>query len=82
MHSLSKIVLVLFCLVFISGFTLQPATIPTDQIISGGPPKDGIPALTYPKHEASNAASAWLKDDDLVLGITVNGEARAIQFES
>lgn len=56
---------------------MQPATIPTDQIISGGPPKDGIPALTYPKHEASNAASAWLKDDDLVLGITVNGEARA-----
>ncbi|MDX8403522.1 MAG: DUF3179 domain-containing protein [Mariprofundaceae bacterium] len=77
MHSLSKIVAALFCLIFISGFTLQPATIPADQIISGGPPKDGIPALTYPKHETANAASVWLKDDDLILGITVNKEARA-----
>ncbi|MES0370851.1 MAG: DUF3179 domain-containing protein [Mariprofundaceae bacterium] len=60
-----------------SGFTFTPAIIPVDQIISGGPPKDGIPALTQPKHEPSDAASAWLMDDDQVLGITVDGEARA-----
>ena len=47
---------------------------PTSNIVSGGPPKDGIPALTNP----STAASAnFLSDDDLVLGVVINGEAKA-----
>jgi len=61
----------------LSAFTLSPALIPRDQILAGGPPKDGIPALAYPKIEGIDAASRWLKDDDLVIGIVIAGQARA-----
>jgi len=56
---------------------MTPAIIPVDQILSGGPSKDGIPALTTPNMESARAADQWLKDDDLVLGIVIDGEARA-----
>jgi len=61
----------------LSGFTLSPALIPADQILPGGPPKDGIPALTLPKTETAEAADHWLKAGDTVLGIVVDGQARA-----
>jgi hypothetical protein len=52
---------------------------PISQIVSGGPPKDGIPALTNP----STAASAgFLDSDDLVLGVVINGEAKAYPHNS
>jgi len=64
------------CRIF-RGFTLQPSLIPQSEILSGGPPKDGIPALTYPKVEPGNLGSTWLNDEDFVLGIVVEGHARA-----
>ncbi|MCZ6679600.1 MAG: DUF3179 domain-containing protein [Candidatus Poribacteria bacterium] len=51
-------------------------SIPLDKIFHGGPPKDGIPALTNPKAIPAQVAD-YLQDTDLVLGITVNGESRA-----
>lgn len=77
MNDVTRVVFLISALFILAGFQMTPSLIPESRIISGGPPKDGIPALTHPKHETSHAASAWLKDDDLVLGITVNGEARA-----
>ncbi|MBI4546530.1 MAG: DUF3179 domain-containing protein [Ignavibacteriae bacterium] len=50
--------------------------IPKDQVKDGGPGKDGIPALTNPNFINAGDAS-YLKDDDLVLGVFINGEARA-----
>ena len=50
--------------------------IPTDEIISGGPPRDGIPALMEPEYVAAVKAS-YLKADDRVIGVVVNGLARA-----
>jgi len=61
----------------LSAFTLSPALIPSDKILSGGPPKDGIPALTYPKMETAEVAGHWLHAHDTVLGIVVDGQARA-----
>jgi hypothetical protein len=61
----------------LSGFTLSPSIIDTDEIISGGPPKDGIPALTNPKRETVKGANRWLEEHDQVLGIVINGKARA-----
>ena len=50
--------------------------IPQDDVVDGGPGKDGIPALTNP--EIINAsAAAFLSDDDLVLGFYDGIEARA-----
>ena len=50
------------------------ASFPLDQIVGGGPPKDGIPALTNPPFAAS---ASFLSDDDLVLGVVINSEAKA-----
>ncbi|MDQ6969886.1 MAG: DUF3179 domain-containing protein [Mariprofundus sp.] len=61
----------------LSGFMLSPSLIPRDQILAGGPPKDGIPALNHPKMESSDAADRWLADSDLVLGVVADGQARA-----
>ena len=51
-------------------------SIPLDEIFHGGPRKDGIPALTNPKTIPAEAAD-YLRDIDIVLGMTINGESRA-----
>ena len=47
-----------------------------EEIVWGGVKKDGIPALTNPKHIAA-AAATYLEDDELVFGIDIAGDARA-----
>lgn len=61
----------------LSGLSLSPSLVPTADIISGGPPKDGIPALTEPLVESAAMAQRWLGPDDRVLGVVVDGHARA-----
>lgn len=58
-----------------NGFALEPASIPAEEILAGGPPRDGIPALEHPS--VLLAAGADWSDDEPVLGIVVAGEARA-----
>jgi hypothetical protein len=48
-----------------------------DDIIAGGPPKDGIPAITNPVMETVEEASSWLGERAPVIMVEVNGEARA-----
>lgn len=57
-------------------FDLQNATIPRNQIRSGGPPKDGIPALSNPKFLQANEV-AYLDPSDRVIGVTIDSKARA-----
>lgn len=59
----------------INGFDVSDALIPRSEIMSGGPPRDGIPALTDPAFES--AAAAGLAPDDRVLGLARNGIAKA-----
>ena len=59
-----------------NGFDLSGATIPADEILHGGPPRDGIPSIDRPKFAVA-AAAAFMRDSDLVLGIEKNGSARA-----
>lgn len=47
------------------------------EIISGGPPKDGIPAIDEPRFESIAAARAWLADQSPVIALEVDGDARA-----
>ena len=47
------------------------------KILSGGPPKDGIPSIDNPKFETAEEADKWLKDDDLILGLNYNGAIKA-----
>jgi hypothetical protein len=44
--------------------------------MSGGPPKDGIPALLNPESVPATQAS-FLDDSDRVLGLVIREEARA-----
>jgi len=52
-------------------------SVPLDEIQSGGPPKDGIPALTNPKLLTAQAGDGYLRNDDIVIGVMFNGESRA-----
>lgn len=63
---------------FLNGFDLADATVPASEIHSGGPPRDGIPALDHPEAGVADGteATAWA-DDVMVLGLSWNGEARA-----
>jgi hypothetical protein len=59
-----------------NGFDLSDALIPEHEILKGGPPRDGIPAINFPKFESAEVAT-WLDGDDRVLGVVINGQARA-----
>lgn len=50
-------------------------SIPLDEILEGGPGKDGIPSIDNPKF-TSVAGGTYLNDEDPGIGLTVNGESR------
>ena len=59
-----------------NGFDVSNASIPVDEILAGGPPKDGIPALSDP--ELLDATDAtYLQPNDRIIGIELDGIARA-----
>ena len=59
-----------------NGFDVSNASIPVDEILAGGPPRDGIPALSDP--ELIDALDAtYLQPNDRILGIEIDGIARA-----
>ncbi|MBI2611055.1 DUF3179 domain-containing protein [Candidatus Kaiserbacteria bacterium] len=39
-------------------------SVPLEEIVSGGPPKDGIPSIDNPKFVSVKDAESWLKDDE------------------
>lgn len=59
-----------------AGWDYRNNLIDTDEIISGGPPKNGIPALTGPEF-VKVAEASFMRDDELILGVSLNGVARA-----
>ncbi|MEM7396532.1 MAG: DUF3179 domain-containing (seleno)protein, partial [Verrucomicrobiota bacterium] len=60
----------------IRGFDTTTRLISRGDIKSGGVPKDGIPALTDPEFIGAEAAD-FLKPDDLVIGLYLDGVAKA-----
>jgi len=48
-----------------------------DTILSGGVPKDGIPSIDEPSFESVEQRADWLTPKEPVIGVTVNGDARA-----
>ena len=58
-----------------NGFVLDDALIPIRQILSGGPPRDGIPSIEQPRFVA--AAEAGVRGTDRILGIERDGVAKA-----
>ena len=51
-------------------------SVPLDEIESGGPPRDGIPALTNPDYVPAGKAD-YMRPGEQVLGVSLNGVTRA-----
>ena len=56
----------------LNGFDLDGATVPSNKIFHGGPPRDGIPSIDNPVFVSAEDAD-FLADDDRVLGLDVDG---------
>jgi len=52
-------------------------TVDLDSIISGGPPKDGIPSIDKPEFESVSAAEEWLEGRSPVISVSHDGTAKA-----
>lgn len=74
---LKRLVPLFLVVIGVAATATAQCLIPQNLIVSGGPGKDGIPALTNPAVVPAEAADTFLVPEDLVLGVVVNGEARA-----
>ncbi|MGH7391556.1 MAG: DUF3179 domain-containing protein [Candidatus Rokuibacteriota bacterium] len=84
-RSLALIAVIVLVCTAAEGATLRTnrakALVPLDEIIPGGPPPDGIPAIDRPRFVASSDAAAWLKPKEPVLALTIEGDARAYPLQ-
>jgi hypothetical protein len=71
-----EICFVIGCLVILTAFNIDNAIVPKGEILSGGPPKDGIPAILNPKFVRSGEAE-FLKSDNQVIGVKAGDEVKA-----
>ena len=55
--------------------------VPKDEILSEGPPKDGIPAILKPNFIEPDDA-VFLKSEDPVIGVQIAGGARAYPIKT
>jgi len=55
--------------------------VPYSEIMSGGPPKDGIPALNASTFVSVSAADSWLKPNEPVIYFQVGDDARAYPIQ-
>ena len=58
-----------------NGFKLDDSLVPVEEILSGGPPKDGIPSIDKPKFIASGEST--LSSEQRIMGVYLEGMARA-----
>ncbi len=56
-------------------------TVPYSEILSGGPPKDGIPAIDNPQTVSVSAADEWLEPVEPVVLVRAGNEARAYPIQ-
>lgn len=56
-------------------------SVPYEEISSGGPPKDGIPAIDKPRFVGVEEAGEWLEPREPVIRLRRGGEARAYPLQ-
>lgn len=56
-------------------------TIDYGELQSGGPPRDGIPSIDNPQFISPDQAEAWLADNEPVIALEINGDARAYPLQ-
>ena len=52
-------------------------SVPLSEIVSGGPPRDGIPPIDHPRFESAGQADRWLDDRHPVIVVEAEGVAKA-----
>ncbi|HZJ08434.1 MAG TPA: DUF3179 domain-containing protein [Trueperaceae bacterium] len=75
------------------GLDLEIATIPFEEILSGGPPPQGIPALGFgglsgvvgstpaPEFIAQEEAASWLRPNEPIIVVSLGGETKAYPLQ-
>jgi hypothetical protein len=53
------------------------SAVPFSEILSGGPGKDDIPAISQPRFESIDEARAWVTGASPVIALEIDGDARA-----
>ena len=56
-------------------------TIPLEEIIGGGPSKDGIPSIDNPKFISIEEANGWVKDEEPGIVVEMKGIARFYPYQ-
>ena len=56
-------------------------TIEYDEILSGGPPRDGIPSVDNPQFILVDEARSWLEDNEPVIAVDLDGVTRAYPLQ-
>jgi hypothetical protein len=56
-------------------------TIEYDELLSGGPPRDGIPSIDDPLFIRPDEAARWLADNEPVIALEIGGDARAYPLQ-
>jgi hypothetical protein len=56
-------------------------SVPLDEILSGGPPKDGIPAIDDPKFVSVDDADAWIGDREPIVVVEHGGTVRGYPWQ-
>ncbi len=51
------------------------------KIMSGGPPKDGIPSIDNPEYVSVSEADEWIEDNELVLALVYDGVKRVYPLQ-
>ncbi|MGH9988070.1 MAG: DUF3179 domain-containing (seleno)protein, partial [Nitrososphaeraceae archaeon] len=59
----------------------EKSIVPLDQIVGGGPPRDGIPSIDNPKFVSVQEADEFIKDNEFVVGLNINGDIRAYPLQ-
>jgi hypothetical protein len=64
---------------FSTDFSLH--SVPYSEILSGGPPKDGIPAIDHPRFVTAEEADGWLEPQEPVILVQIGEDARAYPIQ-
>jgi len=64
---------------FITDFSKH--SVSYDEILSGGPTKDGIPAVDFPEFVSAEEADSWLEEVEPVIFVKVGDDARAYPIQ-
>jgi hypothetical protein len=56
-------------------------SVPLSEIMSGGPPRDGIPPIDRPRLEPVDRADLWLAPQEPVIHLQIGSEARAYPLQ-